>query len=64
VLATSPELDALVVVGRADERVADELRSIRRGRVEVAVLDARLQDLEGTTVAIDQAVAGYLSARD
>jgi glycerate 2-kinase len=63
VLATAPEPDALVVAGRADWHVVDALRMSRRGRVDVAVLDPRLQSLEGTTAAISKAVASYLTSR-
>jgi glycerate kinase len=63
VLAAAPGLDALVVVGRADDRVAAALGAGRRGRVDVVTLDARAQSSRGTASAIVEVVTDYLAAR-
>jgi glycerate kinase len=63
VLALSGELDVLVVVGRADRGVVDELGALGPRRVDLVALDADLQARVGTTAAITDAVADYLTAR-
>ena len=63
VLATRPELPALIVAGRGSRSSLEALRAQRPGPVDLVVLDAALQATVGTQRAITAAVDGYLSAR-
>lgn len=62
VLALRPELPAVDVAGRADVRAVAVLAE-RPGPVEVVVLDREVDVREGTTRAIERAVAGALARR-
>lgn len=62
VLAERPELPAVVVAGRADRHAVAALMT-RAGPVEVVELDRETDEREGTTRAIERAVADALSRR-